>query len=73
MEREVPNMGRQIKGLLYFFITDLRYSLITFWTILLSILVISLTFAYFLLSVEDGGFYFGFPFPSIFIWGSWGS
>lgn len=62
MEREVPNMGRQINGLLYFFITDLRYSLMIFWTILLSILIVSLTFAYFLLSVEDGGFYFGFPF-----------
>ncbi|ASN06883.1 hypothetical protein [Virgibacillus necropolis] len=55
-------MGRQIKGLLYFFITDIRYSLMIFWAILLSILVVSLTFAYFLLSVEDGEFYFGFPF-----------
>ncbi|GAB3804089.1 hypothetical protein [Virgibacillus kimchii] len=45
-------MGRQIKGLLYFFIMDLRYSLMIFWGILLGILVVSLTFAYFLTGVE---------------------
>ncbi|MBP1948117.1 hypothetical protein [Virgibacillus litoralis] len=47
-------MGRQLKGLLYFFITDIRYSLLIFWTILLSILVVSLAFAYFLTDVENG-------------------
>lgn len=45
-------MGRQLKGLLYFFIMDLRYSLLIFWTILLGILVVSLTFAYFLTGVD---------------------
>ncbi|MFB4169992.1 hypothetical protein [Virgibacillus sp. JSM 102003] len=47
-------MSRQLKGLLYFFITDIRYSILIFWTILLSILVVSLAFAYFLTDVEDG-------------------
>ncbi|WP_077324560.1 hypothetical protein [Virgibacillus siamensis] len=47
-------MGRQIKGLLYFFVTDIRHSMLVFWTILLSILIVSLAFAYFLTTVEDG-------------------
>lgn len=47
-------MGRQIKGLLYFFIADVRYSLFIFWTILLSILVVSLIVAYFLMDIEKG-------------------
>lgn len=55
-------MGKQIKGLLYFFIMDIRYSLLIFWTILLGVLAVSIAFSYFLLSVEDGGFFFGFPF-----------
>ncbi|PAV28123.1 hypothetical protein CIL05_18630 [Virgibacillus profundi] len=56
-------MARQIKGLLYFFITDIRHSLMIFWTILLSILVVSLAFSYFLLSVEDGKYFFAFTIP----------
>ena len=47
-------MGRQIKGLLYFFIADVRYSLTIFWTILMGILVVSLTVAYFLTDLENG-------------------
>jgi hypothetical protein len=47
-------MGRQIKGLLYFFIADLRYSLFIFWTILISILAVTLVIAYFLIDVDDG-------------------
>src|SRR5690625_5093916 len=47
-------MRRQIKGLLYFFITDIRYSLMVFWTILMSILLITWTIAYFLKDVEGG-------------------
>lgn len=46
-------MGRQIKGLLYFFGSDLRYSLTIFWTILLSILVVSLAFTYFLAGLDN--------------------
>ncbi|WP_042225003.1 hypothetical protein [Oceanobacillus manasiensis] len=48
-------MGRQLQGLLYFFTSNLRYSLIIFWTILMSILVVTLTISYFLLNV-DGAF-----------------
>ena len=47
-------MGRQIKGSLYFFINNTRYSLFIFWTILMSILVVTLTISYFLKDVENG-------------------
>src|SRR5690625_2543779 len=47
-------MGRQIKGLLYFNFTDVRYSMTIFWTILMGILVVSLTIAYILKNVEGG-------------------
>ncbi|TFJ91488.1 hypothetical protein [Lentibacillus salicampi] len=53
-------MGRQIKGLLYFFGSDLRYSLMVFWTILLAILLVSLLFSFFLASLDDGEVFFGF-------------
>jgi hypothetical protein len=56
-------MGRQLKGLLYFFVTDIRYSLIIFWSILLSILILSLCISYFLLGVDNGAYYFSFGFP----------
>ncbi|RIU88794.1 hypothetical protein [Oceanobacillus picturae] len=45
-------MGRQFKGLLYFFSSNVRHSLLIFWTILMSILVVTLTISYFLLNVE---------------------
>ncbi|MBT2217720.1 hypothetical protein KK120_18065 [Virgibacillus dakarensis] len=47
-------MGRQLKGLLYFYATDARYSLLIFWSILLSTLLVSIVGAYFLLNVENG-------------------
>ncbi|SHG79136.1 hypothetical protein [Ornithinibacillus halophilus] len=59
-------MNRQIKGLLYFFVTDIRHSLIVFWSILLLTLVVSLAFSYFLLSVEDGKLWFAIPFGTYF-------
>ncbi|MHA6252679.1 hypothetical protein [Oceanobacillus sp. CAU 1775] len=59
-------MNRQIKGLLYFFLTDVRYSFFIFWSILLGILLLSLGIAYFLLDVEGGFFAFGFPFATYF-------
>lgn len=59
-------MNRQIKGLLYFFITDAKYSFTIFWSILLGILVLSLGIAYLLLDVEGGLFAFGFPFATYF-------
>jgi hypothetical protein len=56
-------MGRQVKGLLYFFLTDIRYSLMIFWSILLSILVLSLCIAYFLLGIENGNYYLSIDIP----------
>lgn len=59
-------MGRQINGLLYFFITDIRYSLMIFWTILLGILGVSLAISYFMLGVENGQLYFMFQFIYVY-------
>ncbi|RKQ31390.1 hypothetical protein [Oceanobacillus halophilus] len=59
-------MGRQIKGLLYFFLTNIRYSVMIFWSILFGFLILSISFSYFLLGVEDGEFYFGFGFAIYF-------
>ncbi|MBM4763826.1 hypothetical protein [Bacillus sp. B15-48] len=56
-------MGRQIKGLIYFFLTDIRYSLMIFWSILLIILVLSLGIANFLLGVENGVYFLSLDFP----------
>lgn len=46
-------MNKQIKGLLYFYLTYMRYSVLIFWAILLSILIISLVTSY-LLNDSDG-------------------
>ncbi|MBU8791802.1 MULTISPECIES: hypothetical protein [Oceanobacillus] len=59
-------MGKQLKGLLYFFVTDIRFSLTIFWSILFGVLVLSLSISYFLLGVEDAVFYFGFPNATYF-------
>ncbi|MFD1360726.1 hypothetical protein [Lentibacillus salinarum] len=53
-------MSRQIKGLLYFYGSDLRYSLMVFWMILLAILAVSLAFTYFLAGLNDGDTFFTF-------------
>ncbi|WP_106494583.1 hypothetical protein [Lentibacillus sp. Marseille-P4043] len=47
-------MGRQVKGLLYFFVTDVKHSLFIFWTILVSSLVVSIVGAYLLMNVDEG-------------------
>lgn len=47
-------MNKQIKGLLYFYVTHTRHSFIIFWSILLGILLLTLTFS-FLLN-DQGGF-----------------
>ena len=57
-------MSRQIKGLLYFFIMDLRYSMIVFWTILLSILFFFMILYYYVIGVENSEFSFGLPFAA---------
>lgn len=45
-------MGRQMKGLLYFYFADIRHSLTVFWTILMSIVVVTLIITYFLSNIE---------------------
>lgn len=47
-------MGRQLKGLLYFYIADAKHSLVIFWSILLGTLVISIVGAYLLFNVGEG-------------------
>lgn len=46
-------MRRQIKGSLYFLLTNTRYSLLIFWTILMSITVITLTVSYLLKGIDN--------------------
>ncbi|WP_100013310.1 hypothetical protein [Lentibacillus sediminis] len=60
-------MGRQIQGMLYFCFTDARYSLMIFWTILLAILLVSLPFAYYASTLEEGFFGFTLTAP-IYVW-----
>lgn len=47
-------MGKQLKGLLYFFVTDLRFSLFVFWSILLGTLMVTFGIAYFLMEGSSG-------------------
>ncbi|WP_121615700.1 hypothetical protein [Virgibacillus halodenitrificans] len=56
-------MKKQLKGLLYFYVSDFRYSMAIFWTILLSILVLTMAVAYFLLSIENGMMAFSLTAP----------
>ncbi|RLL40354.1 hypothetical protein D8M04_19130 [Oceanobacillus piezotolerans] len=65
-------MGRQIKGLLYYYWADQRHNLMIFWSILLSILVVSVFLSDLLLSEEVGSVYFGFPFATYFYAGIFG-
>lgn len=48
-------MNKQIKGLVYFYLTNMRHSLIIFWSILLSTILISFIASY-LLRDTDGVF-----------------
>lgn len=52
----------QFKGLLYYSYVNIRYSLIIFWLILCSILLLSLG-AQFIFSAEEMSFYFSFSAP----------
>ncbi|TFJ91487.1 hypothetical protein [Lentibacillus salicampi] len=52
-------MGRQVKGLLYFFVTDMRRQFIIFWSILIASMLASIIIAYMLLNLESNGLYFG--------------
>lgn len=59
-------MSNQLKGLLYLFVMEFRYSILIFWTILLSILGVFLVFTYAVITPADGNFFFGFPFAIYF-------
>lgn len=56
-------MQKQIKGLLYFYVTDLKFSLKVFWSILLAIAVISLVISYFIRDIENGFFHLSLTGP----------
>ncbi|WP_226035351.1 hypothetical protein [Aquibacillus saliphilus] len=55
-------MVRQLKVMLYFFLTDLRTSFIIFWTVLSSIVVLSIIAAVLLTGVENGKMYLTISF-----------
>ncbi len=57
-------MNKQIKGLLYFYITSFRFTITIFWAILLFSLVLCLVIAYFLSSFDDLQFAFILPFAT---------
>lgn len=65
-------MGRQIKGLLYFFIMDCKRQLMIFWSILIMTLSVSLIIAYLLVDVEDMRMIFGIPFALYIFCGIFG-
>lgn len=54
-------MGRQINGLLYFFLMDIRRTFLIFWLIFLAVLALLFAIAHFLIGVENGSFDFAFP------------
>lgn len=54
-------MGRQIKGLLYFYRTDLQFSIMVFWSILLAMLVVSVSMMFLFPSIDFMSFSFTAP------------
>lgn len=55
-------MGKQLQGLLYFYVADIRHSLVIFWSILLTLLLLSIGVAYFFLGEMDSlNFDIAFP------------
>lgn len=62
-------MSNQIKGLLYLFVMEFRYSILIFWTILLSLLGAFLVFYYAVITPADSNFFFGFAFAIYFYCG----
>src|SRR5699024_5384287 len=54
-------MGRQMKGLLYFYWKDLQFSLFVFWCILLSMVVVSVTLMFLFPAIEFMSFSFTAP------------
>ena len=57
-------MSKQIKGLLYYFITEIKYSLIIFWSTLLVFLLLSLGVSYIMRDLDNFVLWFGFPFAT---------
>lgn len=54
-------MGRQIKGLLYFYWTDIQFSLMVFWSILLAMLTVSVSMMFLFPSIDFMSFSFTAP------------
>lgn len=54
-------MGRQMKGLLYFYWKDLQFSLFVFWCILLSMVVVSVSLMFLFPAIEFMSFSFTAP------------
>lgn len=57
-------MNNQVKGLMYYYVQDLKYKSKIFWTILIAITLATSILAYFLKDVEGGRFYWAFPFAT---------
>lgn len=57
-------MGKQIKGLLYFYAANFRFSVTIFWSILLFSLALCLVIAYILLDFGNTKFAFIIPFAA---------
>ncbi|WP_188456825.1 hypothetical protein [Virgibacillus oceani] len=60
-------MSRQLYGLLYFYLTDLKRGFIIFWSILLITMCLTLIVGYLLVNVEDGAMYFS-PSSALYVY-----
>ncbi|CDQ42079.1 hypothetical protein [Virgibacillus salexigens] len=56
-------MNNQLKGLIYFYMVDIRHSLKVFWIILLSILMVSIAFGYYIKAIDGGMMTFSLTGP----------
>ncbi|NBJ70125.1 MULTISPECIES: hypothetical protein [Clostridia] len=65
-------MKQSFKGLVYFFVVELRRPLIIFWTILFPILFVSLAFSYYLSQIEQGPLFFSLTGPLYVFFSIWG-
>ncbi|GIP64855.1 hypothetical protein J32TS6_34100 [Virgibacillus pantothenticus] len=65
-------MKQSFKGLVYFFLVELRRPLIIFWTILFPILIVSLAFSYYLSQIEQGPLFFSLTGPLYVFFSIWG-
>ncbi|SHH81260.1 hypothetical protein [Virgibacillus chiguensis] len=65
-------MKQSVKGLIYFLLVEIRRPLIIFWTILFTILLVSLAFSYWLSQIEEGPFTFSLTGPIYVFFSVWG-